>query len=86
MLEFSAFQPVLPLYMSIATDKLETIRQQVQYHLDHAERNKLSPEQEQEIYRKVARGESTAAQAAREHGIHPSTVSRLLERMRDAEG
>lgn len=35
--------------MSIATDKLETIRQQVQYHLDHAERNKLSPEQEQAL-------------------------------------
>ena len=32
--------------MSLATDKLETIRQQVQYHLDHAEQKKLSPEQE----------------------------------------
>ena len=32
--------------MSIATDKLETIRQQVQYHLDHAEQKKLSPAQE----------------------------------------
>ena len=32
--------------MSLASDKLETIRQQVQYHLDHAERQKLSPEQE----------------------------------------
>ena len=35
--------------MSLASDKLETIRQQVQYHLDHAERNKLSPEQEQSL-------------------------------------
>jgi quinolinate synthase len=35
--------------MSIATDKLETIRQQVQYHLDNAERNKLSPAQEQAL-------------------------------------
>ena len=35
--------------MSLATDKLETIRQQVQYHLDHAERNKLSPEQERSL-------------------------------------
>ncbi len=31
--------------MSIASDKLETIRQQVQYHLDHAEQKRLSPEQ-----------------------------------------
>jgi quinolinate synthase len=35
--------------MSIATDKLETIRQQVQYHLDHAEKKKLSPAQEAEL-------------------------------------
>ena len=32
--------------MSIATDKLETIRQQVQYHLDHAEQKRLTPQQE----------------------------------------
>ena len=32
--------------MSIATDKLESIRQQVQYHLDHAEQKRLSPAQE----------------------------------------
>jgi quinolinate synthase len=32
--------------MTIAADKLETIRQQVQYHLDHAEQKKLGPEQE----------------------------------------
>lgn len=35
--------------MSLASDKLETIRQQVQYHLDHAEQKKLSPEQERLI-------------------------------------
>ena len=39
--------------MSIATDKLETIRQQVQYHLDHAERNKLSPDQEQALVARI---------------------------------
>ena len=39
--------------MSIATDKLETIRQQVQFHLDHAERNKLSPEQEQALVAQI---------------------------------
>lgn len=32
--------------MSLASDKLETIRTQVQYHLDHAEQKKLNPEQE----------------------------------------
>ena len=35
--------------MSLASDKLETIREQVQYHLDHAERNQLSPEQERSL-------------------------------------
>jgi quinolinate synthase len=35
--------------MSIASDKLETIRQQVQYHLDQAELKKLSPEQERAL-------------------------------------
>ncbi|MEP1472018.1 MAG: quinolinate synthase NadA [Halieaceae bacterium] len=39
--------------MSIATDKLETIRQQVQYHLDHAERNQLSPDQEQALIAQI---------------------------------
>ena len=32
--------------MSIASEKLETIRQQVQFHLNHAERKRLSPQQE----------------------------------------
>ncbi len=32
--------------MSLASDKLETIRQQVQQHLDHAERSQLSPAEE----------------------------------------
>ena len=35
--------------MSLASDKLETIRQQVQYHLDHAEQRKLSPQQEEAL-------------------------------------
>jgi quinolinate synthase len=39
--------------MSIATDKLETIRQQVQYHLDHAEQRKLSPAQEAELVEQI---------------------------------
>ncbi|CAA0110830.1 Quinolinate synthase A [Halioglobus japonicus] len=32
--------------MSLASDKLESIREQVQYHLDHAEQTKLTPDQE----------------------------------------
>ncbi|MDB4261765.1 quinolinate synthase NadA [bacterium] len=41
--------------MSLATDKLETIRQQVQFHLDHAERNKLSPAQESALKEQIKR-------------------------------
>ena len=39
--------------MSLASDKLETIRQQVQYHLDHAEQKKLSPEQERSLKEQI---------------------------------
>jgi quinolinate synthase len=35
--------------MSLATDKLETIREQVQYHLDHAEQKKLTSQQERAL-------------------------------------
>ncbi len=35
--------------MSLASDKLATIRQQVQHHLDRAEQKKLSPEQEEAL-------------------------------------
>jgi quinolinate synthase len=35
--------------MSLASDKLETIREQVQYHLDHAEQKKLNPQQERSL-------------------------------------
>ena len=35
--------------MSLATDRLETIREQVQQHLDHAEQKKLTPEQEEAL-------------------------------------
>ena len=44
--------------MSIASDKLETIRQQVQYHLDHEAQKQLSPAQENELReRGLHRGE-----------------------------
>ncbi len=39
--------------MSLASDKLETIRQQVQYHLDHAEQRKLSPQQEEALKEEI---------------------------------
>lgn len=39
--------------MSIASDKLETIRQQVQFHLDNAERSQLSPQQEEALKARI---------------------------------
>lgn len=39
--------------MSIASDKLEIIREQVQQHLDHAERQQLSPEREAELVAQI---------------------------------
>ena len=41
---------------------------------------KLNPRQRQEIVRLVKRGRTTAADAARLFGVHPATVSRLLQR------
>lgn len=39
--------------MSLATDKLEIIRQQVQYHLDNEAQKQLSPAQEEELREQV---------------------------------
>ena len=39
--------------MSIASEKLEIIRQQVQDHLDHAERSQLTPEREAELKEQI---------------------------------
>ncbi len=39
--------------MSIASDKLETIRQQVQFHLDHAEKQQLTPQQEAALIEQI---------------------------------
>ncbi|MFK8050506.1 MAG: quinolinate synthase NadA [Halioglobus sp.] len=39
--------------MSLASDKLETIRQQVQVHLDQAEQKQLSPEQERDLVEQI---------------------------------
>jgi DNA invertase Pin-like site-specific DNA recombinase len=43
-------------------------------------RPKLTPQQQAEITRMVAKGDKTAADAARLFKIHPATVSRLLSR------
>ena len=40
---------------------------------------KLKPQQQQEIVKLVQRGKKTAADAARLFGVHPATVSRLLQ-------
>lgn len=40
--------------MSLAADKLEIIREQVQYHLDHAEQKKLTAEQERALKDEIA--------------------------------
>jgi DNA invertase Pin-like site-specific DNA recombinase len=45
-------------------------------------RPKLTPHQQDEIVRMVARGRKTAADAARLFGVHPATISRLLTRTR----
>jgi quinolinate synthase len=39
--------------MSLASEKLEIIRRQVQHHLDHAEHNQLSPEQEEALKARI---------------------------------
>lgn len=43
-------------------------------------RPKLKPEQQKEIVHMVMKGKKTAADAARLFRVHPSTVSRLLQR------
>jgi quinolinate synthase len=48
------FSPLsVALIMSIASDKLEIIRQQVQHHLDREERKRLSPAREEELRERV---------------------------------
>jgi DNA invertase Pin-like site-specific DNA recombinase len=47
-------------------------------------RPKLSPQQQVEIRRMIAKGEKTAADAARLFKVHPATVSRLLARSTEA--
>jgi DNA invertase Pin-like site-specific DNA recombinase len=44
-------------------------------------RHKLKKHQQQEIVELVKSGQKTAADAARLFDVHPSTVSRILERL-----
>jgi len=43
-------------------------------------RCKLKPQQQKEIIRLVTKGHKTGAEAARLFAVHPSTVSRLMDR------
>ncbi len=49
--------------MSIAEDKLQLIREQVQYHLDHAERSRLTDQDKQELVARIK------AQLERENAV-----------------
>ncbi len=46
-------------------------------------RPKLSPQQQAEIVRMVAKGRKTAADAARLFNVHPATISRMLAQTRN---
>ena len=45
-------------------------------------RPKLTARQQQEVVRLVGSGEQTAADAARLFNVHPSTIARLLAKVR----
>lgn len=47
-------------------------------------KRKLQPQQEREILEMVHTGRRTAAQCARLFGVHPSTITRLLQRQETA--
>jgi len=72
---------------SFAEFEREMLRERTKAGLDAARkegriggrRPKLKPEQRREIVRLVTKGKKTAADAARLFGVHPATVSRLLQ-------
>jgi DNA invertase Pin-like site-specific DNA recombinase len=47
-------------------------------------RSKLNPQQQKEIVRLVMKGKKSGADAARLFGVHPATISRLLQRHEQA--
>ena len=53
MIDLSDFDPLSKMYMSIASDKLEIIRQQVQYHLDHEALRHMDPAREEALREQV---------------------------------
>jgi DNA invertase Pin-like site-specific DNA recombinase len=73
---------------SFAEFEREVLRERTQAGLKAARREgriggrrpKLKPQQQKEIVRLVAKGKKTAAEAARLFGVHPATISRLLDR------
>jgi DNA invertase Pin-like site-specific DNA recombinase len=72
---------------SFAEFEREMLRERTKAGLDAARkegriggrRPKLKPDQQREIVRLVTKGKKTAADAARLFGVHPATVSRLLQ-------
>jgi quinolinate synthase len=65
--------------MSLATDKLETIREQVQYHLDHAEQKKLTPQQERALKDQIAERLERENAVIVAHYYTPPAVQSLAE-------
>jgi DNA invertase Pin-like site-specific DNA recombinase len=73
---------------SFAEFEREMLRDRTRHGLDAARkqgrvggrRPKLNPEQREEVARLVTSGEKTATETARLFNVHPSTVSRLLQR------
>ncbi|MGB2608758.1 MAG: recombinase family protein [Isosphaeraceae bacterium] len=73
---------------SFAEFEREVLRERTKAGLKAARRDgrvggrrpKLKPEQQKEIVQMVMKGKKTAADAARLFRVHPSTVSRLLQR------
>jgi quinolinate synthase len=65
--------------MSIATEKLEVIRQQVQQHLDHAEQHQLSPEQERALKARIAERLEAENAVLVAHYYTPPAIQSLAE-------
>ena len=75
---------------SFAEFEREMIRERTRAGLEAARargriggrRPKLDPNQQSEIVAMVTSGRKTAAEAARLFGVHPSTVGRIVARLR----
>ena len=65
--------------MSIATEKLEAIRQQVQHHLDHAEQHQLTAEQERALKARIAERLEAENAVLVAHYYTPPAIQALAE-------